>query len=460
MYFQKIFSFSLLVLLEVILYRANFVVCDPVVVAVPEAQEPAEIARIPLYDALYNRPEEYHRIHLLVIGVVKNSSAPLGLLWWVRDPQTFLEVETYGEDTGSTDYFPIGYYKSDQVGASTKEENYLFEFDIKKIFLYKVNGTSGVRFSLKEANLVSCHDMLFQFNLSIDEFPKIGDGYVEYRRLSEVPSHYYEMENAEFIFKIKIEEATNRIVEKQELLDVTYNISNSKYARSGVEYDETVLYLNKTGSLHEFQQGLDKALVQSWRHVDGTKLEGAILWVIGRTDCFMHSHVVERLFFGPDSYFKFDVYVLNWRLNGLAAVHRGWLTDAWYWSHLAYADYDIYNEEINATLDLMKPAHGGVYDKVLGYGHSTGGTILLNYIVDYGDSSFDGFLFNSPFLDFADSCLKELFAKNGVKPIVDAGGKGTLVYLDTRQILIFAILTHNTCCSLVHATIQSSSSVG
>lgn len=165
----------------------------------------------------------------------------------------------------------------------------------------------------------------------------------------------------------------------------------------------------------------------------------------------------KSLFFGPDSYFKFDVYVVNWRLNGLAAVH---MTDAFYWSHLTSADYDIYHEEIHATLDLMKPADGEVYDKVLGYAHPTGATIFLNYIVDHGDDSFDGFLFNGPFLDFAEKCLQELFAEHGVKVIVDVSGKGILVNLYTRQILLYAILTHNTCSSVVHATIQSFSSVG
>lgn len=32
--------------------------------------------------------------------------------------------------------------------------------------------------------------------------------------------------------------------------------------------------------------------------------------------------------------------------------------------------------------------------------HSTGGPVLLNYLMDNGDSAFDGYIFNSPFLDW------------------------------------------------------------
>ena len=124
----------------------------------------------------------------------------------------------------------------------------------------------------------------------------------------------------------------------------------------------------------------------------------------------MHPHVVERLFFGPASAFKMDLYVVNWRLNGLSA-QRGWLTDGWYTSHNAYSDYNVYNEEVQAAIDLMIPSGGGNYNKVLGYGHSNGAPILLNYLVEKGDDRFDGFLFNSPFLGFGTTYCDEFNAR-------------------------------------------------
>ena len=37
---------------------------------------------------------------------------------------------------------------------------------------------------------------------------------------------------------------------------------------------------------------------------------------------------------------------------------------------------------------------------MLGYGHSTGAPVILDYIMANGDGAFAGFIFNSPFLDW------------------------------------------------------------
>ena len=49
------------------------------------------------------------------------------------------------------------------------------------------------------------------------------------------------------------------------------------------------------------------------------------------------------------------------------------------------------------------------YDKVIGYAHSTGGPVLINYLMKKGDDKFNGFIFNSPFLDWgADAVGSEM----------------------------------------------------
>ena len=64
----------------------------------------------------------------------------------------------------------------------------------------------------------------------------------------------------------------------------------------------------------------------------------------------------------------------------------------------------VFIDDVDQALDLINGGgdedEGKTYDTVLGYAHSTGGPILLNYLMEKGDDAFDGFLFNSPFLDW------------------------------------------------------------
>ena len=419
------FSWSLLLGITILLSGSssnnNDVFCHGQVMVdpVPDAAMP-DLSAVPLYQDFHNAPEKFRRIHLHVMGLKKDDTKPLTAFWKLERPIGILQVATYGDDTGSPDYFDVGNYTANPVQSTDvphENNNYLFEFDFKRILLYKPSGTSGLTFTLTEDDTFN-DDILLQFNLPVEEFPPVGSGYIEYQRSTQVPSDYEETQNAQLVFRIKIEEMTKKIVEVNDLLAATYNIgSTSKYA--GVQYDETVLDLSQTGALeHNYNSGMDKALVQSWRHVDGTQVQGAVLWLIGRNDCFMHTHVTDKLFFGSDSAHKFDVYVLSWRNNGMAAVHRGWLTDAYYWSHNSYGDFDVYHEEVQGALDLMKPHVGETYNKVLGYGHSTGATILLNYVADHGDASFDGFLLNGPFLDYDETLVNEYLAENGLPAAV------------------------------------------
>ena len=39
-------------------------------------------------------------------------------------------------------------------------------------------------------------------------------------------------------------------------------------------------------------------------------------------------------------------------------------------------------------------------ERILGYGHSTGCPVLLDYVMAHGDGHFDGFIFNSPLLSW------------------------------------------------------------
>jgi len=158
----------------------------------------------------------------------------------------------------------------------------------------------------------------------------------------------------------------------------------------------------------------DMALLQCWKHKDEGACNGAVLWVLGRNDCFMHPHVARALFWNPtNSEKRYDLYVLNYSMNGCCR-RQGWVRDAHLNSHNKYGDFNRYNDQIAQALSVIKG--GGDYETVLGYAHSTGGPVLLNYLMECGDddNAFDGFIFNSPFLDwgFVGGDLTELILEH------------------------------------------------
>ena len=70
-------------------------------------------------------------------------------------------------------------------------------------------------------------------------------------------------------------------------------------------------------------------------------------------------------------------------------------------------------DQIDGAISLINSHQK--YDKVVGYGHSTGGAILINYLMKMGDDSFNGFIFNAPFLDWednADGTMTEMLGEN------------------------------------------------
>lgn len=67
-------------------------------------------------------------------------------------------------------------------------------------------------------------------------------------------------------------------------------------------------------------------------------------------------------------------------------------------SHNKSGDFDIYVQDIDKSLEIVMEYND--YEILLGYAHSTGGPVLLNYVMEKGDAAFDAFVFNSPFLDW------------------------------------------------------------
>jgi alpha-beta hydrolase superfamily lysophospholipase len=124
----------------------------------------------------------------------------------------------------------------------------------------------------------------------------------------------------------------------------------------------------------------------------------------------MHQHMANKVFFEND----YDLYVLNYKMTGQCRK-KGWVPDAQFNSHCYSGNFDCYEQDIQQALDFIQSERtNDKYDKFLGYAHSTGAPILLNYLMHHGDAAFDGFVFNSPFLDrgFVGGDMKEFFLES------------------------------------------------
>lgn len=133
----------------------------------------------------------------------------------------------------------------------------------------------------------------------------------------------------------------------------------------------------------------NKALL---RHVQRPGNKRAMLWIPGFNDSF-HNHVYANALLGNG----YDVWILDLRRCGACRRAFPGSTNPVDYHHTT--DLKEYFEEIEKSVELMKNRTPH-YDNIVGYSHSTGAIVMLNYALEFTDSQFSGFIFNSPFLDW------------------------------------------------------------
>jgi len=333
---------------------------------------------IPLYEDYFHHHEKYERFHVHLVGLVSSSNQGDAIkvrrnifgrpkvIDAVADP--YVTVETVGDDTGSTEYFPVGKHK-----FGTLKDCQTPIWDAKCVLIAKKGGVEGVQFRFLDENTKAEDKLLFGFTLSRDEMPEtstLKDS--KWTRFTKTIDHP-DYSEATFEYHVMVTDGADRIVTPEETALIVTQ-------RDGYTYSEDILP-------DDTECDDDNALLQSWTNPDNTR---AVLWVLGRNDCFMHPHVTKRLFAG------YDIYVLNYKMNGHCR-RKGWVHDPHFNSHNRKGTFDVYIRDITSALEIMGRQS---YDTILGYAHSTGGPVLLNYLMEAGDAAFDAFLFNSPFLDW------------------------------------------------------------
>ena len=93
-----------------------------------------------------------------------------------------------------------------------------------------------------------------------------------------------------------------------------------------------------------------------------------------------------------------------------------------YFYDLIYNSHIYHDIEINKALDIMISRN---YTKIVGYAHSAGAPILLNYLQKSNRediSLFSGFIFNGPFLDLGHiSLAREITTEEAIPAAVTSG---------------------------------------
>lgn len=355
-------------------------------VAAPEANPPSTLESIPAYREFFNEPELFQRIHVHLVGLrVKDQHASkpqksmFGRLFDVigfgdkyASMNAIVVADVEGADTGSTNFFPIGKHEFFPMKSNPEPI-----WDAKNFVIAKKGDgkCSGLTLSMYEGE-EDADKLILKTTVSSGDFPAANDGWKEFVIDAKSLNDGQHFEGLEFVFKLRVSECADKISSKADLIE---------FCKSSAEID----YSEKeiiTGNEK------DNALLQCWRQKGSESSSKAVLWVLGRNDCFMHPHVAKALFINKG----YDIYVLNYSCDGLCRK-RGWVTPHNN-SHNYSGNFDAYIKQIEGALAVAK-GHKE-YSKFVGYAHSTGGPVLVNYLIKKGDDAFDGFIFNSPFLDW------------------------------------------------------------
>eukprot|EP00923_Selenidium_pygospionis_P005325 GHVN01008935.1.p1 GENE.GHVN01008935.1~~GHVN01008935.1.p1 ORF type:complete len:545 (+),score=53.16 GHVN01008935.1:321-1955(+) len=337
------------------------------------------------YKTFFEDPGQFERIHVHIVGInprtVDGGEAQgirklfaLRLIDRAADP--YLIIETIGGDgkavgdTGMTDYFQINRIKSGVLYNTLHPV-----WDEKHVVISKKNNDGKIRFVMMDKNAVTADEELHRFELPRSEITNEYGG-KEREYVLPTPASG-RLKGVEFVVRIKLTDGAQKFVSKEKF-DAFFENSQT------LSYTEETITDEGTGRIE------DNSLLQCWRRKGADK---AVLWILGRNDCFMHPHVATPLFFDQG----YDLYVLNYRMNGICR-EKGFFTNPFLNSHNRAGSFDVYHNEISKAIDIMKAQNK--YQSVLGYAHSTGGPILLDYLIDRGDKDFNGFIFNSPFMDW------------------------------------------------------------
>jgi hypothetical protein len=227
-----------------------------------------DFSAVPVYQTFFEQPELYERYHIHLIGLtgeagsgIQKSRNRLGFIK-LRDAVTdpYVTVETFGEDTGSTDYFGIGMHKFPVLENSPTPL-----WDAKCTLIAKKGSTEGIVFRMLDED-GKRDEVLMELTLSREDLP-------EARSIQEAEwckfvrtSASGRTEGLDFVFKVMVSDCASRLVSKEETEAFCQDSERLTYTEEVIPDDS--------------EDPGDNALLQCWRQTaEGTNK--AVFWVLG-----------------------------------------------------------------------------------------------------------------------------------------------------------------------------------
>jgi len=348
---------------------------------------PTNLDEIPLYKDFFTRPDLYQRVHIHIVGIrptdptddgcgLNNTNLVRACLKFGKKHivEPCVKAKAYGENTGSTEYFKIG------ECTFLPKTNSLPTWDARSLVIFRKGeeNTKGVSLTIVDGStgLFTCETAI----------ASLGEDWKEF---VHTPKDTRGVFGVEFVYKMRLSECTDRTVDKETMAAFLADTETVSYSEEVIEDGDNDITNN--------------AVLQCWRHKGSSDADSkAVLWLPGRNDCFMHPHVAGPLFVEKG----YDVYVLNYSAIGMCRK-RGFVRNSFYNSHVKGGTFDVYIKQVEGAISIMKSHR--TYGKTVGYAHSTGAPVLINFLMKRGDDYFDGFVFNSPFLDWSADALGSEF---------------------------------------------------
>ncbi len=191
--------------------------------------------------------------------------------------------------------------------SKERPKNSLPIWDAKSVLISRKGSenTSGIKFAVNNGK-----HTLFECETSDSDFPDSREGWKEFVHSIEDTKT---SKGVEFVYRILVTECADKISDKKALSEMLSDTDS-------VSYTQEII----TGATE-----VENALVQCWRQKKPASK--AVLWVLGRNDCFMHPHVAKPLFLDKG----YDLYVLNYSSNGMCRK-RGWMVSREWKSLVTY----------------------------------------------------------------------------------------------------------------------------